>query len=155
MGRNKIIVTVFSVPKLTVNISYMAMDIICGILLFNPIDRLKLKMITAKKHEWYSANAMHKIIEAQLHKNNWKTISYHITIFQIQTKTLFETCLFYCLKCTKITKSWSCTNHDIVHRADNTEINNNGIKLATGFDHSRGAVFDQSAVESDGWRTWE
>ena len=48
----------------------MAMDVIHGILLFNPIDRLKLKVITEKKHEWYSPNTIHKILEAQLHENN-------------------------------------------------------------------------------------
>ena len=60
----------FSVPRITVKISNMAMDVIHGILLFNPIDRLKLKVITEKKHQWYSPNAIHKILEAQLHENN-------------------------------------------------------------------------------------
>ena len=48
----------------------MAMDILDGTLLLNPVDRLQLKIITEKTHEWYSANAMHKIIQAQLHENN-------------------------------------------------------------------------------------
>jgi len=48
----------------------MATRLINGILLFNPIERLKLKVITEKKHEWYSPNAIHKIMEAQLHENN-------------------------------------------------------------------------------------
>ena len=58
------------VPQLPSNISEMASNVIRGILLYNPSDRLKLKVITEKKHEWYSANAIHKIIEAQLHENN-------------------------------------------------------------------------------------
>merc|ERR1719187_491209 len=62
--------TVVEVPKLTVNASDMAVRLLRGILLYNPIDRLKLKVITEKKHEWYSPNAIHKIIEAQLHENN-------------------------------------------------------------------------------------
>ena len=65
-----ITVTLFSVPILTVKISDMATRLIRGILLFNPIERLKLKVITEKKHEWYSPNAIHKIMEAQLHENN-------------------------------------------------------------------------------------
>ena len=48
----------------------MATRLIRRILLFNPNDRLKLKVITEKKHEWYSRNAIHKIMKAQLHENN-------------------------------------------------------------------------------------
>ena len=48
----------------------MATRLIHGILLFNPKDRLKLNVITERKHEWYSRNAIHKIMEAQLHENN-------------------------------------------------------------------------------------
>jgi len=61
---------VVEVPQLTKKISDMATRLIRGILLFNPTDRLKLKVITEKKHEWYSPNAIHKIMEAQLHENN-------------------------------------------------------------------------------------
>lgn len=61
---------IVEVPKLTVKTSDMAVRLLRGILLFNPSDRLELKVITEKKHEWYRPNAIHKIIEAQLHENN-------------------------------------------------------------------------------------
>jgi len=46
------------IPTVPVNLSEYAIRILRGILLFNPEDRLKLKLVAEKKHEWYTANAL-------------------------------------------------------------------------------------------------
>jgi len=49
---------IVEVPIVPANISEMAVRVIRGILLFNPEQRLNLKVIAEKKHGWFSVNAL-------------------------------------------------------------------------------------------------